>query len=173
MFLYPRSKKIMRPELENSARELAELLQQTGMRLATGESCTGGWISQLLTSIPGSSAWFEGAIVSYSNDMKHNLLGVPRGQLDQYGAVSQPVVESMARGLVKTLNVPLSVSVSGIAGPDGGSDEKPVGTVWIGWCFDHQVSSERFLFTGDRTHVREQAVLAALGGLIKVIQTIA
>ena len=163
----------MHSELETTARELAELLQKKELRLATAESCTGGWVSQLLTSIPGSSEWFEGAIVSYSNKMKHNLLAVPDEQLEQFGAVSQPVVESMARGAVKTLNVPLSISVSGIAGPGGGSEDKPVGTVWIGWCFDNRTSSERFLFQGSRTQVRKQAVLAALNGLIKVIQAIA
>ncbi|MRI34922.1 damage-inducible protein CinA [Endozoicomonas sp. OPT23] len=163
----------MNSNLEQKARTLADLLLKANLRLATGESCTGGWISQLLTSIPGSSEWFEGAVVSYSNAMKHKFLGVPEEVIRHSGAVSQSVVESMALGVVKNLNVPLSVTVSGVAGPGGGSPEKPVGTVWIGWCFDNQVRSKLFLFSGDREQVREQTVAAALDGLIKVVQTIA
>lgn len=151
---------------------LAGKLQAGNLKVAAAESCTGGWLSQVFTSLAGSSSWFEGAIVSYSNAMKHKFLGVPVALIDRYGAVSQPVVESMALGAVKHLSVPLSVSVSGVAGPEGGTDEKPVGTVWIGWCFNDQVTTEVFHFSGDREQVRRQAVDVALDGLIKLADRI-
>ncbi|WP_062264700.1 CinA family protein [Endozoicomonas arenosclerae] len=162
----------MSKDFESKLKSLAVKLQAANLKVATAESCTGGWLSQVFTSIPGSSSWFEGAIISYSNAMKHKFLDVPVTLLNRYGAVSQPVVECMALGAVKNLSVPLSVSISGIAGPEGGTDEKPVGTVWIGWCFDNQVSTEVFLFPGDREQVRRQAVEAALDGLIKVVDAI-
>lgn len=158
--------------LEQKAEILADKIQQAGLRLATAESCTGGWISQVLTSVPGSSDWFEGAIVSYSNNMKHNLLDVPEETLHAYGAVSQPVIEKMALGVIKKLETPLSIAVSGIAGPGGGTASKPVGTVWIAWCFDNQVQSRCYLFDGYREAVRRQTVEVALDGMIQMIETI-
>ncbi|WP_257281112.1 MULTISPECIES: CinA family protein [unclassified Endozoicomonas] len=151
---------------------LAGKLHAAKLKVAAAESCTGGWLSQAFTSVDGSSCWFEGAIVSYSNNMKHKFLGVPVALIDRYGAVSQPVVESMALGAVKRLSVPLSVSISGVAGPEGGTDDKPVGTVWIGWCFDDQVTTEVFHFSGNREQVRRQAVETALDGLIKLVDAI-
>ena len=162
----------MDAELAGQARLLAEKVQKSGLRLATAESCTGGWISQVLTAIPGSSTWFEGGIVSYSNGMKCNLLGVSPETINAHGAVSQKVVEEMALGVANRLRVPLSVSVSGIAGPGGGTEGKPVGTVWIGWCFDSRVSSGVYCFDGSREQVRQQSVSAALGGLIQRLDSL-
>ncbi|MGI9275714.1 MAG: CinA family protein [Endozoicomonas sp.] len=162
----------MDAELTNLARLLAEKLQKTGLRLATAESCTGGWISQVLTAISGSSVWFEGGIVSYSNGMKCNLLGVSPETISTQGAVSQEVVEEMAQGVASRLRVPLSVSVSGIAGPGGGTEDKPVGTVWIGWCFDSRVSSGAYRFEGNREQVRRQTVAVALEGLIQRLESL-
>ncbi|MGI9283707.1 MAG: CinA family protein [Endozoicomonas sp.] len=162
----------MSGDFDKKLEQLAGKLQAGNLRVATAESCTGGWLSQVFTSVAGSSSWFEGAIISYSNAMKQKFLDVPIALLDRYGAVSQPVVESMALGVVRHLSVPLSVSISGIAGPEGGTEDKPVGTVWIGWCFDNQVITEVFHFSGDRERVRKQAVEAALDGLIKVVDAI-
>ena len=151
--------------LEKQVLQLAEKLQANNLRVATAESCTGGWVSQLFTSVAGSSSWFEGGIVSYSNEVKERLLGVPKSELDQHGAVSQVVAESMAKGAVKALQVPASVAITGVAGPGGGTPDKPVGTVWIAWCFDTEVRSELYIFDGDREQVRQQSVQKAVAGL--------
>ncbi|KEQ17778.1 CinA family protein [Endozoicomonas numazuensis] len=162
----------MSGDFDKKLGQLAEKLKSANLKVAAAESCTGGWLSQEFTSVAGSSSWFEGAIISYSNEMKHKFLGVPVALIDRYGAVSQPVVESMALGVVRQLSVPLSVSISGVAGPDGGTDDKPVGTVWVGWCFDNQVTTDVFHFSGNREQVRRQAVEVALDGLIKVVDAI-
>jgi nicotinamide-nucleotide amidase len=134
--------------------------------LVTAESCTGGWIAQAITEIPGSSGWFNTGIVSYSNSAKQRLLGVPEALLIDYGAVSQQVVEAMASGAANLNFGRVSVAVSGIAGPGGGSPEKPVGTVWIGWSVNEIISSSLFHFEGDREQVRYQTLIAALEGLL-------
>lgn len=157
--------------LEQLAKELAQILTVAGLRIATAESCTGGWISQVLTTIPGSSEWFEGGIVSYSNTVKQHLLGVPLDMLEQSGAVSAPVVQHMAQGVAHRLDVPVSVAVSGIAGPGGGSREKPVGTVHIAWYYRNNVFSEAFLFDGNREQVRRQAVEVAVSSLVQLLRT--
>ena len=152
------------------AAQLATELEKQGLMMATAESCTGGWISQALTAIPGSSNWFEGAIISYSNAVKHTFLDVSNDLLKEFGAVSKPVVEQMARGVAEGLNVPVSIAVSGVAGPGGGTREKPVGTVHIAWYCREKTYSEAFLFTGDRQKVREQAVEMALTELIGLLR---
>lgn len=156
------------------AAQLGQLLGQAGLRVATAESCTGGWIAQALTSVPGSSAWFEAGFVTYSNTMKQQLLSVPREFLqgsDAPGAVSEPTVRAMAEGARKLAASDWAVATSGIAGPDGGSVTKPVGTVWIAWAGPHgQCDSEVFYFDGDRGCVRLQAVVKALDGLIARLQ---
>ncbi len=157
-------------ELRHVAEDLAALLEEKGLRLATAESCTGGWVSKELTALAGSSTWYEGGVVSYSNAMKENLLHVPAGTIEQYGAVSEPVAVAMASGAASVLNCDLSLAITGIAGPSGGTSEKPVGTVWIGWSVNSQPFARHFLFAGDRAEVRRQAVHAALQGLIELVR---
>lgn len=138
--------------------------------IATAESCTGGWIAKTLTDIDGSSQWFDASIVTYSNQAKINLLGVQQTTLENHGAVSQPVVKEMVLGLLDRCNANLGISVSGIAGPGGGSDDKPVGTVWIAWAKPGQlIEAMRFKFKGDREQVRVQAVYESLKGIERLI----
>lgn len=146
--------------------ELAGNLKSKGWRLATAESCTGGLIASELTNVSGSSDWFEGGVVAYSNSVKQSLLGVPGDVLARHGAVSREVVQAMARGVAERLGARCALAVSGIAGPTGGTPEKPVGTVWIGWSVNGEDSAERFLFDGGRLEVKRQSALAALAGLI-------
>ncbi len=135
--------------------------------LATAESCTGGWVAKVLTDQAGSSAWFAGGIVSYSNAAKMRLLGVRAGTLEQHGAVSEATVLEMAAGALRSFEAHYAVAVSGIAGPDGGTREKPVGTVWIGWAGPDGARARRFVFPGKREAVRWEAVQAALAGLLE------
>jgi nicotinamide-nucleotide amidase len=157
---------------------LQSLAQQVGQRLlarhewlATAESCTGGLIAKLLTDIAGSSAWFERGLVTYSNGAKEQLLGVPAEVLQASGAVSAETVQAMVQGLLLAAPVQWGIAVSGIAGPSGGTPDKPVGTVWIGWGGSAVAGSvSRFLFAGDRDAVRRQAAEAALNGLLGLLQ---
>ncbi|AMO56098.1 hypothetical protein GZ77_04595 [Endozoicomonas montiporae] len=160
----------MTETLSDLALQLSVELEKQSLTMATAESCTGGWVSQVLTAVPGSSGWFEGGIVSYSNAMKHRLLDVSEELLSTYGAVSQPVAEQMARGVARKLGVQASIAISGIAGPGGGTVDKPVGTVHIAWYRRGKTFSEAFLFTGDRQQVREQSVRVALSELIRLLQ---
>lgn len=151
------------------ARAVGQHLSQCGKRVATAESCTAGGIASTLTQVPGSSAWVEGGVVAYSNAVKERLLGVPDTLIKTEGAVSQGVVEAMARGVQTRLQVDLSVAVSGIAGPGGGSVDKPVGTVWFAWAgltADEPMKTLKLVFSGDRGAVRHQALLVALLGLL-------
>jgi len=152
------------------AAQLGASLQERGWKITTAESCTGGLIAGAITDIAGSSAWFEKGLVTYSNEVKAELLEVPANVFDEDGAVSQACVESMATGALGRANSELAVAVSGVAGPGGGSVEKPVGLVWIAWALDGRVESERFLFPGDRRQVREQTVVSALHGSIERLQ---
>ena len=147
---------------------LADRLLGRGLWLATAESCTGGWIAKVLTDAPGSSGWFDRGLVTYSNRAKQELLGVPGPLLDDHGAVSGPVVAAMARGLRECAGVDVTVAVSGVAGPTGGTAEKPVGTVWFAWD-DGASRTECLRFDGDREAVRRQAVVRALRGLLDVL----
>ena len=133
-----------------------------GKTLATAESCTGGMIGAELTAVPGSSAVYKGGIVSYCNEIKESLLGVPNTTLDEMGAVSAPVAETMASGVRKALGVDVAVSVTGLAGPGGDEFGNPVGTVFIGYCDKNTCLSRKFLFDGDREQVRNHAVVQAL-----------
>jgi nicotinamide-nucleotide amidase len=144
------------------ARRAGEALAARGWRLATAESCTGGWIAKALTDVPGSSRWLEGGVVSYSNAAKIELLGVPAGVLASEGAVSEATVRAMAEGARTRFGVDLAVAVSGIAGPDGGSAGKRVGTVWLAWAAPGDTTAERRVFDGDRSAVRGQSVALAL-----------
>lgn len=133
-----------------------------GMTLATAESCTGGGIGAALTAVPGSSAVYKGGIISYTNWVKHNLLGVDQQLLDTLGAVSAPVAEAMAEGARKALQADIAVSVTGLAGPGGDEFGNPVGLVFIGYSDRTKTISHRFLFPGDRESVRENACREAL-----------
>ena len=133
-----------------------------GKTLATAESCTGGMIGAELTAVPGSSAVYKGGIVSYCNEIKESLLGVPKTTLDEMGAVSAPVAEAMASGVRKALGADVAVSVTGLAGPVGDEFGNPVGTVFIGYCDKNTCLSRKFLFDGDREQVRNHAVVQAL-----------
>lgn len=157
---------------------ISELVQRIADRLlakkliiATAESCTGGWISQSLTALAGSSQWFDSGFVTYSNEAKQRLLGVPASffNSDGPGAVSEEVVLAMTAGAIANSRANLAVAVSGIAGPDGGSDEKPVGTVWIAWQWEQKSLARCFHFSGDRESIRLATVLAALEGCLLLI----
>ncbi len=147
------------------AEKLVELLKARGLVCATAESCTGGGIGSEITSVPGSSAVFAGGIISYSNAVKHEVLGVSSENLERYGAVSSQVASEMAEGARRLTKADLAVAVTGIAGPDGGSAEKPVGTVWFGIATADGTRTEKKLFMGDRDAVRAQTVTHALGML--------
>lgn len=133
-----------------------------GKSLATAESCTGGGIGDALTAVAGASNVYKGGIISYCNEIKHNLLGVPEEMLAQYGAVSDPVAQAMAKGARGALNADVAVSVTGLAGPSGDEYGNPVGTVYIGYADANTCLSRHFLFSGDRESVRGQAIEAAL-----------
>ena len=152
--------------LKSLAQGLGEQLGMRKLSLAAAESCTGGWIGKVLTDVSGSSTWFERGFVTYSNESKVAMLGVRQSSLDAYGAVSEAVAREMAEGACHWSRAQLAVAVTGIAGPDGGSQEKPVGTVWIAWRWaDGRVAAREFHFPGDRESVRRHTVLAALDGL--------
>jgi len=152
-----------------AAEAVVDELVAAGKTLATAESCTGGWIAKALTDIAGSSQCFGYGIVSYSNDAKKSLLGVDPASIDKYGAVSEQVVSEMAVGALAQSGADYAVAVSGIAGPDGGTAEKPVGTVWFGWASRNEdgVSRQTSIhhLAGDREAVRAQTVVLALQGL--------
>jgi nicotinamide-nucleotide amidase len=135
---------------DNLGIALGRMLVQSGKTLALAESCTGGSIAQFITSNAGSSAYFKGGVVAYSNEIKNRLLNVPMELLESFGAVSQQVAESMALGAQRAINAEYSVATTGIAGPDGGSDEKPVGTVWIAVAGPSGVTSKKFIFKHNR-----------------------
>jgi len=151
------------------AAELGAQLIAAKAKVTTAESCTGGGITEAITRIPGSSAWFEAGYVTYSNAQKTKQLSVSEALFATVGAVSQEVVEAMVRGAQANSGSRFAVAVSGIAGPDGGSAEKPVGTVWLAWGDGEQLFSVRRQFAGDRSEVRRQTVEAALAGLLRLL----
>jgi nicotinamide-nucleotide amidase len=146
---------------------LADRLLSLQWTMATAESCTGGLIAAHCTDLPGSSRWFERGLVTYSNAAKTDLLGVQPDVIAAEGAVSEAVARAMALGAFYRTPAKVSVAVTGIAGPDGGSSGKPVGTVWLAWCIDGQVHAERQNFGGDRQSVRQATVDWALQGLLQ------
>jgi nicotinamide-nucleotide amidase len=141
---------------------LGDALLARQWRLAVAESCTGGLVGGRLTDVAGSSVWFAGGVVAYSNDVKVDVLGVPAGMIADHGAVSEPVARAMADGVRARLGADVGVSVTGIAGPGGGSDGKPVGTVVIAVAAPDDTHARTFRFPGDRAFVRAQSVMAAL-----------
>ena len=157
----------MDPALRPLLQSLAERLRARGWLMASAESCTGGLIAGACTELSGSSDWFERGFVSYSNAAKTELLGVPAALIDAHGAVSEPVARAMAEGAVAHSAARCALSVTGVAGPTGGSAAKPVGTVWFGWCTPQGVAAELRRFDGDRAAVRAQATQHALAGLLQ------
>ena len=148
---------------------LGKILKQKGLTIATAESCTGGNIAHEITAIAGSSAYFNGSVVAYSNDVKQRVLGVSEEVLAANGAVSQPVVEAMATGVMQLANTTCAIATSGIAGPDGGTPEKPVGTVWMAVSCGEKVVSECMNFAGSRTYIIERATQRALMMLVGLL----
>jgi nicotinamide-nucleotide amidase len=155
-------------DITQLAAVLGKHLQSLTAQVTTAESCTGGGIAEAITRIPGSSAWFEAGYVTYSNAQKNLQLNVPAELFSSVGAVSREVVEAMVSGAQEKSGAQFAVAVSGVAGPDGGSADKPVGTVWLAWGAGQQLVSERRQFDGDRDQVRRQTVKAALEGLIQL-----
>jgi len=158
-------------DLEALALKLGRALLVHRWRVATAESCTGGWIAKVLTDVPGSSQWFESGVVAYSNAAKTSLLGVEPGLVAAHGAVSGPVARAMADGARARLGVDLAVAVSGVAGPDGGTADKPVGTVCFAWSTPQGTHTEIRQFGGDREAVRRHSVAHGIERLIALVWT--
>ena len=162
------------PALTNQALE-ADLIQISttllarGWMLATAESCTGGMISAACTDLAGSSQWFERGFVTYSNEAKAEMLAVPPGLIEEHGAVSEPVARAMADGALAHSRAQVSLAVTGVAGPTGGTEAKPVGTVWFAWCVGGETHSEMQHFAGDRAAVRVATVRYALKRLLSLL----
>lgn len=159
-----------RPTLEDVVQQLSTELQRRGWMLATAESCTGGMIAAACTDLPGSSAWFDRGFVTYSNAAKTEMLGVPAELIAAHGAVSEEVVRAMAEGAVARSAAQVSIAVSGVAGPDGGSTDKPVGTIWIAWCLAKDCQTTLYHFHGSRHAIRQQALRTALRQLLALTQ---
>lgn len=163
----------MDTELTMLADHLGHALKQAGYSVATAESCTGGWLGEVLTSIPGSSLWYERGFITYSNMAKREMLGVKTDLLTRYGAVSEPTARAMAEGALAHSHADLAVAITGIAGPGGGTPDKPVGMVCFAWAVRKaptRSGTERF--SGDREAIRRQAVKTALLGLQTSLDTI-
>ena len=157
--------------MSDLARQVGARLKADGALLATAESCTGGWVAQEVTSVAGSSAWFDRGFVTYSNDAKRELLGVSPASLKRFGAVSGQVAREMAAGALARSPSDVSVALTGIAGPTGAAPGKPVGTVWFAWAQrGGPVQSRRFVFSGGRVEVRRQAIAVAIQGVIDLLR---
>lgn len=154
-------------QLKHLALEVGDRLTRQDAAVTVAESCTGGWIAKTLTDAAGASAWFSHGWVCYSNEAKRRMLGVPDGTLSAHGAVSRETVLAMAAGARDRAGCRYACAVSGIAGPTGGGDEKPVGLVWVAWADGDTLRAQRFQFGGDREQVRRHTVAAALEGLCR------
>lgn len=170
----------MDTELNNLAVAVGERLTDAGCLIATAESCTGGWVAQVVTAVAGSSGWFERGFVTYSNAAKREMLGVPARILDQHGAVSEAVAVAMVQGALDHSRAHVSLAITGIAGPGGGSETKPVGTVCFAWArrridtprpLPHKLLHETRVFSGDRESVRRQAVIHSLQQVLALFET--
>lgn len=158
-------------DLLTLSESLGHCLRDRGEWLTTAESCTGGWVAQSITAIPGSSAWFDRGFVTYSNGAKQDMLGVPESTLNRHGAVSEATARAMAQGAIAHSRADWALAITGVAGPTGGSAEKPVGTVCFAWAQrDAGCEAQTCRFAGDRASVREQAVHHALRGLLTRIE---
>jgi nicotinamide-nucleotide amidase len=151
------------------AQKVGAALKAKGLRLATAESCTGGWVAMALTAIPGSSDWFERGYVTYSNAAKQEDLGVAVDTLRQHGAVSEAVAREMAVGAAKRARTQLALAITGVAGPSGGTRDKPVGLVCFAWAHGSKIASETQRFDGDRESVRRQSVVHALERVLELL----
>lgn len=162
-----------RSELLSLVAEVGEALKQHNKMIVTAESCTGGLIAEALTAVGGSTAWFDRAYVTYSYESKREMLGVNETTIQTKGAVSRACVEEMAIGALQQSHATVSVSCSGIAGPSGGTTDKPVGTVWIGWAMQghEDIETELFHFDGDRESIREQTTIECLKGVLRLLST--
>ena len=153
----------LKSDVYQLSQRLGLILKENRLIVGTAESCTGGWIAQAVTMVPGSSSWFDAGFVTYSNKSKVQQLGVDPKLIDQYGAVSDVVVEKMLIGVLNRTEANCSIATSGVAGPDGGTEDKPVGTVWIGVGHEFKgLMTRRYLFEGDRNSVRQQTVIEGL-----------
>jgi nicotinamide-nucleotide amidase len=162
--------RVSNEELHQLASELGDKMLARGWMLATAESCTGGWAGQLITSIPGSSHWYERGFITYANAAKTEMLGVPPEILETHGAVSEETAVAMAAGALKHSHAQAALAISGIAGPGGGTPQKPVGLVCYGWALaDGTRMSSTCRLDGDREEIRSRAVAAALRGLIELV----
>ncbi|HEY7238297.1 MAG TPA: CinA family protein [Burkholderiales bacterium] len=155
--------------MDTLAKKLGERLKRKNEMLATAESCTGGWAAQVVTSVAGSSAWFERGFVTYSNAAKQELLGVRAQTLRAHGAVSEETAREMARGALERSEATVALSITGVAGPAGGTPEKPVGTVCFAWARGAEVRSETHRLAGDRESIRRQSVILALEGVMRAL----
>ena len=153
-------------DIEELVKQLAAKLTEKGWMLATAESCTGGMIAAACTDLAGSSQWFDRGFVTYSNEAKTEMLGVPAELIARHGAVSEEVVRAMAEGAIRHSRAEVSVAVTGIAGPGGGSVEKPVGTVWVGWCVDGSTLTDCLHLDGGRASIRTATLIHALQQLL-------
>ena len=163
----------MADELSKLAEQVGAALKSRGLMLATAESCTGGWVGEVVTSVAGSSHWYDRGFITYTNESKQEMLGVSANTLAEYGAVSEQTVREMAAGALKHSRAHITLAISGIAGPGGGSPDKPVGTVCFAWGGRrHPVRSVTLHFQGDRTGVRRQAVLMAIQGLLQDLESL-
>jgi nicotinamide-nucleotide amidase len=168
------------PFLERLSVQVGEALKARGLMIATAESCTGGWIAQVLTAIAGSSTYVDRGFVTYSNEAKQDMLGVPAATIASHGAVSEATVQAMAAGALAHSRAQVAVSVSGVAGPGGGTPVNPVGTVCFGWALRPagtagaaaQVLSARVVFQGDRESVRRQSVQYSLQGVLRLLESV-
>lgn len=157
----------MEDRIYRLAEQLGQALKKYDLMLVTAESCTGGWVGEAVTAVAGSSTWFDRGFITYTNESKQDMLGVSMRTLAHAGAVSEKTVREMAAGALKHSRAQVAVAISGVAGPGGGTPEKPVGTVWFAWAFaDGRMESEQRLFPGDRREIRGQAVETALRGLL-------
>lgn len=157
------------PHSQQLATEVAERLQAAGLMMVTAESCTGGWIGMAVTAVTGSSEWYERGFITYSNESKQEMLDVNAETIRDKGAVSEQTVLEMARGALLHSHAQIAVSVSGIAGPGGGTPDKPVGTVWLAWVYGDKEVARVFHFQGDRHEVRLQAVEQGLQGILDLL----
>lgn len=162
----------MNTDILHLATTLGQLLRARDARVTVAESCTGGGLGAAITAVPGSSQWFDAGFIAYSNAAKQRWLNVEKALLDHLGAVSGDVAEAMAAGALEQAEADYAVAITGIAGPDGGTAEKPVGTVWLGWASrsGHR-SCKVYYFKGDRESVRQQSIAHALQGMLIVVQS--
>ena len=161
----------MDADLAALSQAVGEACRRQGALIATAESCTGGWAAEVITHTAGSSGWFDRGFITYTNAAKTAMLGVRSNTIEAYGAVSLETAGEMARGALAHSGASISLAITGIAGPTGGSPDKPVGTVCFGWCLrDREPSCARRLFKGDRESIRKQSVIHALSGLLDTLE---